>query len=181
MYTLDVIRMKIFSLLFPLLLAGCVVMNESNYLGVADAENRSYDSFHDTYLFQVKGLDGLVIEAGAFKSKSKSIGVLVPIVPQIDRSARLTYDIESDRRIKLTNKSQSEVFYLSELDSCIVTENEFTKTGRRIESDVLNPGESIWLIFPAGDENEIMINSDTISKKLKIKSFSKNQVHLVSV
>jgi hypothetical protein len=174
--------MKSFTLLaFCLLGAGCVVLDNSSYLGVVEADKKEYDDFSNTYTFTFKEIPSLRIVSGAVTSKSEGIGFLVPVVPQSDSSKRLAYEVKSDRRIEVQNTSEAKTIVLTSLEEALVMDNRYGKEGKKADSVEVKANESVWLVFPGDAPWEIIVSDGTRKKVLNIEMFTARRINQVSV
>ncbi len=163
-----------------MLCEGCAVSAKNEYIKLNNAESIEYDGFNDIYCYN--SLDSSIsICSGSYRSKTLSIGLIVPIFPQFNRESRLSYDVKHRRIIEFKNINPKEIVYLSDLGDIKLCDGQYSDECIKQKIITILPLESVWLIIPAGPKHSLNVTCGTRKMKAILKEVTKIKWHLVSV
>ncbi len=173
--------MRVFLLVLALLCSGCTVMARGEYIKLLDYESSSRDKLNDVFCYQSRSELNVEVCSKSFRSKSLSIGFLVPIIPQLNRDDRLAYDIKRKRVVELKNLSTSEPIILSRLGEVKLCSSNFQEKCDLLSEISIEPKASVWLELPPGARVPLEMRRDEISYEVELEEFTRHYWHLVSV
>ena len=164
-----------------ILLAGCSISARNHHFELENSSSAIYDDFNNIWCFTASESSSVQVCSGAYWTKSKYIGVILPIFPQTDRESRLAYDIKRERIVELKNLDKSSSIILSDLKSIQLCAGKYSKECSSAESVAVNPSSSVWLKVPVGESHQFLVSLASQKFKAKLKQFSESRWHLVSV
>ena len=164
-----------------ILLSGCTISARNHYFELENSSSEDYDDFNNIWCFTASESSSVQICSGAYSSKSKYIGVILPIIPQTDRKSRLAYDIKRERIVEFKNLDNSSTVILSDLEGIRLCAGQYSKECDSADSITVKPSSSAWLKVPAGESHQFLVSLAALKFKAKLKQFSESRWHLVSV
>ena len=163
------------------LLAGCTISARNHHFKLENSSSADYDDFNNVWCFTASENNSVQVCSGAYWTKSKYIGVILPIFPQTDRESRLAYDIKRERIVELKNLDKSNKVVLSDLKGIQLCAGQYSKECNSADSITVMPSSSVWLKVPVGESHQFLVSLASHNFKAKLKQFSESRWHLVSV
>jgi hypothetical protein len=162
-------------------LGGCTVSANNHHFELEGYESKSYDNFSNTWCFVSSNAGDVVMCSSPYERHSKSIGVIVPIVPQTDRESRLAYDIIRERTVQFKNSSVLNSIRLALPSGFEVCTDSYAQNCSVSASAKIEPGESLWLKVPEGAIHNVGMTIGDNKFKAVLKEFIESRWHQVSV
>lgn len=162
-------------------LAGCTISARNHHFELENYASADYDDFNNVWCYISIESDSIQVCSGAYWTKSEYIGLVLPIIPQIDRESRLTYDIKRERIVEFKNLDSSGAVTLSELEGIRLCAGQYSKVCGINEIISVKAKESVWLKVPVGESHTFIISLGSGKFKAKLKQFNESRWHLVSV
>lgn len=162
-------------------IGGCTISADNYHFKLVDYDAKSYDDFYNIWCFTSDQGKSLTVCSSPYRSFSKSIGLIVPIVPQKDRDSRLAYDIERERVVEIQNRDESESMLLTNLGQILKCGDKYGKACKAEREIRIEPGSSAWLILPKGKVHDITVKFKGSTFVAKLKEFIDSKWHAVSV
>lgn len=163
------------------LLGGCTVSANNHHFELEGYNSKSYDDFSNTWCFVSSDSGEVVMCSAPYERHSKSIGLIVPIVPQTDRESRLAYDIVRERVVQFMNSSNSKVITLVFPADFQVCSDSYAQNCTSSATVEIDSGKSVWLKVPNGERHAVGVFIGNIKFKAILKEFIESRWHTVSV
>lgn len=174
--------MKIFTLLsIVILLSSCTISAKLDHFSLENNSAKIYDDFHNVWCFIAADDNSVELCSGAYRRKSKFIGPIIPIFPQLNRSSRLAYDIKHERMIEVKNLDESNQIELAELQEFQLCTTRSSGECKPVTEVLVKPSESVWLKVPDGKTHQLKVISNALEFDIKLKQFSESRWHQVTV
>lgn len=174
--------MKIILLLtIIIIISGCTVSARNHHFELVDYTSKEYDDFHNIWCFTDNQNTSVLVCSSPFKTRSESIGFILPLLPQLNRDSRLAYDITSERLIELKNTDPVTQVTIKELNGIQQCTNEHGMECQLQSIISIKANSSIWLKIPTGNIHEFSVYIGENRYRIKLKEFSEVRWHLVSV
>ena len=162
-------------------ISGCTISADNYHFKLIEHDAKSYDDFYNVWCFSSKQNKSLVVCSSPYRNYSKSIGFIVPIVPQNDRDSRLAYDINRERVIEIKNIDEAESMLLGNLGEILKCGSKYGKSCQAGSEIKIEPNSSAWLKLPNGEFHDITVNIKSITFIARLKEFIDSRWHAVSV
>lgn len=172
---------KIAGLIILCTLGGCAVSANNHHFALGSYGSKSYDEFSNTWCFVASNAGEVVMCSAPYQRHSKSIGFIVPIVPQTHRESRLAYDIVRSRAVEFKNVSKAESVVLDFVAGFEVCSDSHAKSCNDCDSVTINPGGNVWLKVPSGAIHEVGVTIGENKFRAVLEEFIDSRWHLVSV
>lgn len=168
-------------LLIVSFLGGCTVSANNHHFELDAYVSKSYDDFSGTWCFAAGSAGEVVMCSSPYKRHSKSIGLIVPVVPQTNRESRLAYDVVTARTVEFKNSGIKENISLAFPAGFELCTDNYTRSCTNVASVAIEPGKSVWVKVPNGATHEIDVTIGKNKFKTLLKEFVDSRWHLVSV
>ena len=164
-----------------IVISGCTVSARNHHFELVESASKEYDDFNNIWCFTFNQSASAIMCSSPYKRRSESIGIIVPIVPQSDRSSRLAYDINRERVVEFKNTDSAVSIHLSDFSGFEQCANEYAKVCEAQSVITIKPNSSVWLKIPAGEVHEFSITIGNIKYRAALKEFNETRWHQVSV
>lgn len=164
-----------------IIISGCTVSARNHYFELVENASKEYDDFNNIWCFTANQSSSAIVCSSPYKRRSESIGIIVPIIPQSDRSSRLAYDINRERVVEFKNTDSALPILLNDLASFEQCTNEYAKECAPQSTITIKPNSSAWLKVPAGEAHEFSITIGNKKYRAALKEFNETRWHPVSV
>ena len=166
---------------FSALLAGCVIAADYNHFEPASYSEKTYQKFSITWCSEFSDVSNLEVCSPAYRRKSKSIGLLIPFIPQLNRNSRFAYDIKRERHVLLKSTEGVAHYKISDLNTIQVCADQTTSHCAYKNSLMLRPGEQMWLKLSAGARHTFTIHVDGKTFPVELLETTTSKWHMVTV
>ena len=164
-----------------IVLSGCTISARNHHFELMEFASKKYDDFNNIWCFTANQSPSAVMCSSPYKRRSESVGIIVPMVPQSDRSSRLAYDINRERIVEFKNTDAAESIHLNALVGFEQCTNEYAKICEAHSAITIRPNSSVWLKVPAGEAHEFSITIGKNKCRAVLKEFNETRWHQVSV
>ena len=164
-----------------IMISGCTVSARNHHFELVEYASKEYDDFNNIWCFTANQSASAIVCSSPYKRRSESIGIIVPIISQSDRSSRLAYDINRERVVEFKNIDSALPILLNELAGFEQCSNEYTKECTLQSAITIKPNSSVWLKIPAGETHEFSITIGNKKYRAVLKEFSETRWYQVSV
>ncbi len=164
-----------------ILLSGCTISADNYHFKLVEHDTKSYDDFHNIWCFDSIQNKHLTVCSSPYRNYSKSIGFIVPIIPQTDRSSRLAYDINRERVVEIQNRDASDSMLLTNVGEILQCVDKYGKSCKLENEIKIEPGGSVWLKIPKGEFHDITVTFKGATFVARIKEFVDSKWHAVSI
>ncbi len=162
-------------------LGGCTVSANNHHFELQEYSSKSYDDFYNTWCFVAKEEGDVLFCSSPYERHSKSIGLILPIVPQTDRDAKLAYDIVKPRAVQFKNTNPSKSVTLSWSAGFEVCADKYAENCVSTSSTEIQSSGHVWLKVPSGAMHEVTVTIGALSFKAILKEFIDSRWHGVHV
>ena len=165
-----------------IVVSGCTISARNHHFELVEYASKEYDDFNNIWCFTANQSASAIMCSSPYKRRSESIGIIVPIVPQSDRSSRLAYDISRERVVEFKNTDSAVPIHLNDLVAGFeLCTNEYAKVCEAQSAITIKPNSSVWLKVPAGKAHTFSITIGNKKYRAALKEFNESRWHQVSV
>lgn len=162
-------------------LSGCTISARHHHFKLVDHSKKEYDDFSSIWCFTSTQSSSVLVCSNSYRSRSNSIGLLLPIFPQWNRKSRLAYDDIRKRVVEFRNTDLASTITLSALNGIALCANKYGIECSAESTITILPQDSVWLKIPEGKVHEITVAIGVKKFVIELKEFSEKIWHLVSV
>ena len=166
---------------FSALLAGCVISADYHHFEPASYSEKTYQKSSITWCSKFSDVSNLEACSPTYRRQSKSIGLLIPFVPQLNKNSRFAYDIKRERHVLLKSTEGVANYKISDLNTIQVCADQTAGNCAYKNSLMLRPGEQVWLKLSAGVRHTFTIHVDGNTFPVELLETSTSKWHMVTV
>ncbi|WP_146171181.1 hypothetical protein [Saccharospirillum sp. MSK14-1] len=164
-----------------ILISGCTISARNHHFELQPNSASSYDSFSNIWCYTPEDIESVQVCSRPYRRTSKYIGIIIPIIPQLNRNSRLAYDVVRSRKVQFKNLSPSASVVLSDLNGIQLCSGQYSSECVTTGSLSVDSMSSVWLKIPAGETHPFTMHVGSSEHRVTLVEFTDSRWHLVSV
>jgi len=174
--------MKVIILLATtILISGCTISARNYHFELQPNSASNYDSFNNIWCYTPNEIESVQVCSHPYRRTSKYIGIVIPIIPQLNRNSPLAYDVEQSRKIQFKNLSLENSVALSDLKGIQLCRGPYSSECATTFNLSVDSMSSVWLKIPAGNSHQFTVWAGSTEYSVTLIEFSEYRWHLITV